>query len=481
MGLTAAAAGRAGPSNARLNGALLLSLLAHGLLLSLTFGTGHGLAGLDLPWSNWDVAPELRVALRSEPVPAGASPPSPAPAPAPTPKSDAPASVEAATVPAPLRADEPVTRKLMSGESAPEAPLTPFSPPPVLMAERPAVAAWAVAAASAVPTAAVATLSAASSPAVEALRRPGDTLRTRDDREARERAAALAQLDAPSEDAQAVPTTAVAAFASASSPALEPLRRSADALRTAADRDRATELARLDTARQESQQRAQRLEAARQEAQRAEVARAEADRQQMAREAAARQAAARLEAARQEAARAEAGRQEAARLEIGRIESARLAQVQAQAEAEQREARLRAIGRQLDEERAKRDADRQRPDWVPARRGRLYARTDANEALTQYGELWGRKLELNQTFEMVREAARQPHTDPVVTVAVRSDGSVESVTFLRSSGVPALDDAIRRVVLSQERYPAFSPALLRDYDVVEIRRSWHFDSAIRLY
>ena len=82
---------------------------------------------------------------------------------------------------------------------------------------------------------------------------------------------------------------------------------------------------------------------------------------------------------------------------------------------------------------------------------------------------------------MVREAAKQPHTNPMVTVAVRNDGSVESVTFVVSSGVPALDEAIRRVVQSQEHYAAFSPALAREYDVVEIRRTWHFDMAIRLY
>ena len=85
------------------------------------------------------------------------------------------------------------------------------------------------------------------------------------------------------------------------------------------------------------------------------------------------------------------------------------------------------------------------------------------------------------TFDMVREAAKQPHTDPLVWVAVRSDGSVESVTFIRSSGVPALDEAIRRVVHSQAPYPAFPPALAREFDVIEIRRTWHFDVAIRLY
>ncbi|MCE4553071.1 hypothetical protein LXT13_01250 [Pelomonas sp. P8] len=51
---------------------------------------------------------------------------------------------------------------------------------------------------------------------------------------------------------------------------------------------------------------------------------------------------------------------------------------------------------------------------------------------------------------------------------------------MRSSGVPALDEAIRRVVHSQENYPAFPAALQRDFDVVEIRRTWRFDISIRL-
>ena len=67
-----------------------------------------------------------------------------------------------------------------------------------------------------------------------------------------------------------------------------------------------------------------------------------------------------------------------------------------------------------------------------------------------------------------------------MTVAVRSDGSVESVTFVLSSGVAAIDEAIRRIVESQVPYQAFPPELAREYDVIEIRRTWHFDTAIRL-
>ncbi len=69
----------------------------------------------------------------------------------------------------------------------------------------------------------------------------------------------------------------------------------------------------------------------------------------------------------------------------------------------------------------------------------------------------------------------------MVTVAIRSDGSVESVTFVLSSGVAEVDEAIRRIVHSHEHYPAFPPGLASEYDVVEIRRTWTFDAAIRLY
>jgi hypothetical protein len=140
----------------------------------------------------------------------------------------------------------------------------------------------------------------------------------------------------------------------------------------------------------------------------------------------------------------------------------------------------RAIGRQLDEERAKREAAARNPSSSSLRRYRLFGRTDPNAELILYAEAWSRKIQLNMTLDMLRDAAKQPHTDPLVTVAVRSDGSVESVTFVLSSGVAAIDEAIRRIVESQVPYQAFPPELAREYDVIEIRRTWHFDTAIRL-
>ena len=119
--------------------------------------------------------------------------------------------------------------------------------------------------------------------------------------------------------------------------------------------------------------------------------------------------------------------------------------------------------------------------FLDLRRGRLFGRADANAELVLYAEAWARRIQLNQTYEQVRDLARRPHTQPMVTVAIRADGSVESVRFVTSSGLPELDQAVQRIVEGLAPYPPFQPALAREFDVVEIRRTWHFDGAVRLY
>jgi len=116
-----------------------------------------------------------------------------------------------------------------------------------------------------------------------------------------------------------------------------------------------------------------------------------------------------------------------------------------------------------------------------ARRVRLWGRTDPNAELIRYAEAWERKIQLNTPVDTVREVAKRLRINPMVTVAIRSDGSVESVTFVLSSGMPEADEAIRRIVQSHEHYQAFPPALAREVDVIEIRRTWFFDTAVRFF
>ena len=275
---------------------------------------------------------------------------------------------------------------------------------------------------------------------------------------------------------------------------------------------RAAAIARQSQREEMERQEAARVDAARKEVERQETARVEAERKEAQRQDAARVAAAEREAQRQEAERQEAARAAATRAEAERQAAARPstpapasgpaasapvasaapasaapARSQAAEDEEKREARLRAIGRQLDEEATRRNqaADPRRPALPysvgSARRIRLWGRADTNAELIRYAEAWEQKIQLNTPAETVRQVSRQPHTHPMVTVAIRSDGSVESVTFAPSSGAPEVDEAIRRIVRSLEHYPAFPPALARDYDVIEIRRTWHFDSGVRLY
>ncbi len=201
--------------------------------------------------------------------------------------------------------------------------------------------------------------------------------------------------------------------------------------------------------------------------------------------------AAEVEGARVKAAEVEAAQVEAAQVEAARVKGAEAARAKAaevaaaQEAAVRREERLRAIGRQLDDEAARREAATAAARLLPSssgvRRYRLFGRTDPNAELILYAEAWERKIQLNTTLDLIRETTKKPHTDPLVSVAVRSDGSVESVSFVQSSGVPAIDEAIRRIVDSQKPYRVFPPGLAREWDVIEIRRTWYFDMAIRLY
>lgn len=525
--------------------ALLLSLLSHALLLSLSFGGDGWLPGFGFPWQERRIeAPDLRVVLMPTRVAAAApvgmmsiqQPRQPTsverpaageaplmpfaslaptrgrtaeviapenetetdrsaqteptaemkPAPSVTPEPQPDTTTEATPANAPLRTDG-------AGEAAP----TPTPAPEVIAVERDE-AAWVVPAAASAPTAVIAAAPSASGPqtVLPAAQDTGDTAREAEaQRQALQWESARiesARMEAERDEAvrQAAARRDVARQEAqrAENARLEAERQEATRQTTARQDAERAETARLEAERQETA----RQQAARREAQRAENVRLETERQEVARQAAARHEAAQQEAAGREAqrvasARLEAERQESARQAAARQETARVEA--AQQDEARREASRRAMGRQLDEEAARREAtalaanlpSRLPPSSSGARRGRLFGRTDANAELIRYAEAWARKIELNITFDMVRDVAKRPHTHPLVTVAIRSDGSVESVTFVLSSGVAEIDEAIRRIVQSQLPYQAFPPGLSREFDVIEIRRTWLFDTAVRLY
>ncbi|MES2019231.1 MAG: TonB C-terminal domain-containing protein [Pseudomonadota bacterium] len=454
----------------------MLSFLVHALLLSITLGgQKFGLPSLHFPWKEQaQGANELRVLLAPKPAPAPVEMDQPAVASDITPMNLPPPAVrqsEMAAVASPPPTSAPPAEPAIAAVKRPEVDL-PIAP------DAPKVR---------TPEAAVARDTPAQANEVPA---PSDAAQKQAEQETRDRALEQVKLAQEKQNAERQRLEQQRQDAARAEQSAK-----ADAARIEAERQ---ELARQEVQNREAQRQAQakqaekaQQEAARQEAERAEAARqeqtklaqAEAARQAQNQLAAARQNAIKQEAARRDALAQEAARQEAARQAAAGQERAKqdLAQRERAEQEAQREERLRAIGKQLNAEAAQRDPSRSLlPGFSSLRRGWLYGRADANAELVRYAEVMGQKIEMNMTFDMVRAVVKQPHTPPMVTVAIRADGSVEKVTFVVSSGVLAIDEAIRKVVASQAPYAVFPPGLARQYDVVEIRRTWIFDTAIRL-
>lgn len=67
----------------------------------------------------------------------------------------------------------------------------------------------------------------------------------------------------------------------------------------------------------------------------------------------------------------------------------------------------------------------------------------------------------------------------MVTVEIRSDGNIESITLDRSSGKKLLDEAAIRIIRQSAPFPSF-PASLSDVDIIGITRTWSFTNEDRI-
>jgi hypothetical protein len=90
------------------------------------------------------------------------------------------------------------------------------------------------------------------------------------------------------------------------------------------------------------------------------------------------------------------------------------------------------------------------------------------------------KIERNAIVSPSHLAGDAVRIFPIVSITVRSDGSIEDVTILRSSGRSDIDEVVRRIVHLNARYAAFPPNVAAHYDVVELRRVWSFAGVLRL-
>ena len=65
----------------------------------------------------------------------------------------------------------------------------------------------------------------------------------------------------------------------------------------------------------------------------------------------------------------------------------------------------------------------------------------------------------------------------LLSVTIRADGNVDKVEVHRSSGHKVLDEAAVRIVKMAAPYAPFPPDIRKDYDVIEITRTWTFTNS----
>lgn len=98
----------------------------------------------------------------------------------------------------------------------------------------------------------------------------------------------------------------------------------------------------------------------------------------------------------------------------------------------------------------------------------------------QYVEDWRQKVERIGNLNYPDAAKGRLYGSLVLTVVIRSDGSLAQVEVSRSSGQKVLDNAARRIVEMAAPYGMFPESIRREYDQVEISRTWSFTTSDRL-
>ena len=95
----------------------------------------------------------------------------------------------------------------------------------------------------------------------------------------------------------------------------------------------------------------------------------------------------------------------------------------------------------------------------------------------QYVEDWRQKVERVGTLNYPDAARGKLYGSLLLSVSIRADGSVDKVGVQRSSGHKVLDDAALRIVKMAAPYAPFPPDIRKDYDVIEITRTWTFTNS----
>ena len=99
----------------------------------------------------------------------------------------------------------------------------------------------------------------------------------------------------------------------------------------------------------------------------------------------------------------------------------------------------------------------------------------------RYVDDWRLKVERVGNLNYPEEAKRKKlYGSLQLTVHIKSDGTLDGVDIDRSSGSKILDEAAERIVRLASPYAPFPENIRRDYDILDITRTWTFTRSDQL-
>ena len=99
----------------------------------------------------------------------------------------------------------------------------------------------------------------------------------------------------------------------------------------------------------------------------------------------------------------------------------------------------------------------------------------------RYVEDWRVKIERIGELNYPQAARDQRiYGSLLLSVSIKSDGSVEKIDLRRSSGHKVLDQAAINIIKLAAPYAPFPPDIAKDTEIIDISRTWRFTNTDRL-
>ncbi|MCP4994410.1 MAG: energy transducer TonB [Gammaproteobacteria bacterium] len=128
------------------------------------------------------------------------------------------------------------------------------------------------------------------------------------------------------------------------------------------------------------------------------------------------------------------------------------------------------------------ELDRKTKAYAKRPRRKTISASTQEYRYANYMDAWRKKVERVGNLNYPDAAKRQRlYGSLVLHVAIRNDGTVKKVRILKSSGHKLLDDAAVRIVRLSAPFAPFPKEIRKEVDLLDIVRTWQFQSNNRLF